>query len=118
MNKKNNNAFTSFSAFGSPSKSILKKDARNPFTAEEQAIWDRFAETSLCTLMQNSSKSTDAGAKANNLAMVEEAGQMADTLLNMRRERFEDESSDEMGTRFEDTGVFTIPHSMRKKAQG
>ena len=82
---------------------VLKKDARKPFTAEEQAVWDRFTETSFCALLQNGK----ALETPSNTVLVEQAAQMADTLLNLRRERFDDSSNDDEYSG-EDTGVFKV----------
>lgn len=81
----------------------LRRSPQAPLSEADKASWERWAETAFCSLVQN------PGYVQDHDTLVREAGLIADTFVNMAKERFEAPSQAENGDGEPITNVFRIP---------
>ena len=89
--------------FGSRTGDRLRRSPQAPLSEADKASWERWAETAFCSLVQN------PGYTQDHDTLVREAGLIADTFVNMAKERFDLPSEAANDTDVPTTNVFTIP---------
>lgn len=101
-NNKNNNGRRLLDG-GKGTGDRLRRSSLAPLTEADKASWERWAETAFCSLMQN------AGYTQDHDTLVREAGLIADTFVNMAKERFDLPSEAANAANVPSTNVFTHP---------
>lgn len=86
----------------------LRKTPHEPLTEADKASWERWAETAFCSLLQN------PGYTQAHEVLVREAGLIADTFVNMAKERFDAHGALSEDTDTPNTNVFSVVYEQTK----